>query len=302
MSPPEFPDFKPLQLEDRDWIHPALWKYQPETSEWTFTNLFVWRAQYHFQWCTWRDWLVFICTAQPGGWFAFQPIGPPSRLEITRRLLEWLRDEKGEKDPRIERADRRLVREIEGNADFSVEPLREHFDYIYLSSDLIRLAGRKYHAKRNHVNKFTRSYTFTYAALDETHIDSCLELSGRWCESRRCAEDLSLLREWDAVREALTNFAALANQGGVILIQNKVEAFTIGERLNEKTAVVHIEKANPAIPELYAMINQQFSEHQWKELAYVNREQDLGDLSLRQSKESYHPDHFAEKFRIRLRE
>ena len=88
----------------------------------------------------------------------------------------------------------------------------------------------------------------------------------------------------------------------MILIQDKVEAFSLGERLNPETAVVHIEKANPEIPELYTMINQQFCEKSWSNVPMINREQDLGEPGLRQAKLSYLPVHLVEKFRIRLAE
>jgi hypothetical protein len=297
---PEFPTFKPIQLEDRDMIREILWRYQPQTSEWTFTNLFIWRSYYGFQWSIYKDWLIVLRTSSPNETYAFQPIGPPSRLEVTRILLEWLREERGEKKPRIERADQRLIGEIEGSRDLQVEPAREQFDYVYRSDDLIRLAGRKYHSKRNHIHKFLQAYSFAYAALKEDHLEACLELSGLWCEVRRCEEDLNLLGEWEAVREALTHFHALSIQGGVILIQNKVEAFALGELLNDQTAVVHVEKANPEIPGLYTMINHQFCEKSWQDVPAINREQDLGEPGLRQAKLSYYPDHLVEKFRVRL--
>ena len=59
--------------------------------------------------------------------------------------------------------------------------------------------------------------------------------------------------------------------------------------------------ANPEIRGLYAVINQQFCEHGWQNVAFINREQDLGELSLRQAKLSYYPDHLVDKFRIRLK-
>ena len=119
---------------------------------------------------------------------------------------------------------------------------------------------------------------------------------------RRCEEDLNLLGEWDAIREGLTNFTALGMTGGVILVDGKVEAFALGEQLNEQTAVVHIEKANTEIRGLYAAINQQFCEHQWQGVPFVNREQDLGEAGLREAKLSYNPDHLVEKYRICLRQ
>ena len=186
--------------------------------------------------------------------------------------------------------------------EFFIEPTRDQFDYVYRSQDLIQLAGRRYHSKRNHINKFTQSYSFTYSSLGERHLQACMELGGRWCELRRCEEDLNLRGESEAVQEALTHFSSLKIQGGVILIQDKVEAFSLGERLNPETAVVHIEKANPEIHELYTMINQQFCEKSWSNVPMINREQDLGEPGLRQAKLSYLPVHLVEKFRIRLAE
>jgi len=298
--PPQFPQFKPIELTDRDVLREITWRYQPQTSEWTFTNLLIWRSRYGFQWSIYKDWLVMIGKANPEGFYAFQPLGPPSRRPVTRMLLEWLRDEKGEKNPRLERADQRLVGELAGD-DLSIEPVRDQFDYVYKTQDLIKLAGRKYHSKRNHIHNFLQAHAFTYTALRDDYLQACLELSGLWCEIRRCEEDLNLMGEWEAIREAFTHFHALAIQGGLILIENKVEAFALGELLNQQTAVVHIEKANPEIPGLYTMINQQFCEKNWPHVPSINREQDLGELGLRQAKLSYHPDHLVEKFQIGLR-
>jgi len=299
---PEFPQFKPIQLEDRDFLREKISEYRPQTSEWTFTNLFLWRSHYGFQWSIYKDWIVVLGAARSGGLYFFQPVGPPSRLEVIRKCFQWLQEEKGERNPRIERVDQRLVEEIKGSKEFFIAPTRDQFDYVYRSQDLIQLAGRRYHSKRNHINKFIQSYSFTYSPLEERHLQACLELGERWCELRRCEEDLDLMGESEAVQEALTHFSSLKVQGGVILVQNKVEAFSLGEQLNPETAVVHIEKANPEIPELYAMINQQFCEKTWSNVPWINREQDLGGPGLRRAKLSYLPDHLVEKFRIRLAE
>jgi hypothetical protein len=299
---PEFPQFKPLQLEDREVLGEIIWKYQPQTSELTFTNLFIWRSHYGFQWSRYRDWLLLLSAAHPQGPFFLQPIGPPSRLDVVRKCLQWLREEKGEKNPRIERADSRLVGEIQEAPDLIVEPTRDQFDYVYQGQDLIQLAGRKYHGKRNHINKFLQTCAFSFAPLEARLLPECLKLGGFWCEIHRCEEDMNLMGEWEAVREALAHFSELKIQGGVILIRDKVEAFSLGELLNRETAVIHVEKANPEIPGLYPVINQQFCEKTWPQVPWVNREQDLGEPGLRKAKESYFPDHLADKFRVRLAE
>ena len=297
---PKFPDFQPIKLEDRAIFNEFLSRYQPENSELTFTNLFIWRSHFGTEWCIYRNWLLIICTSNPRSTYALPPIGPPSRLWAIRALFKWLGEENRARVPRIERADERLVSEVQDMPEILIEPTRDHFDYVYRSEDLIKLTGKPYMVKRQQTNKFRNTYNFKYAPLDDSHIDRCLELSALWCERKRCDEDQDLLDEGEAIIEALTHYYELGLRGGVIMVNGSLEAFAIGEMLNEKTAVVHLEKANYEIPGIYSMINQQFSENQWKSVPFVNREQDLGVQGLRQAKLSYHPIKLTEKFRIRM--
>jgi uncharacterized protein len=301
MLPPKFPDFKTLELEDRTFIHDVLWRYGPGISEMTFTNLFIWRGHYRFQWAVYRDWLFVICNEAAKGVYAFQPVGPSSRKEAVVVLLEWLRDEKNMDNPLIERADERCVTELGGVDHIVIEPLRDHFDYVYRREDLVRLAGSKYRSKRNHINRLLRFYAFEYEPLREIHIEDCLSLQEKWCQMNRCADDLDLLSEDEAIREILTQHNALHVQGAVIIIEGRVGAFTVGERLNDNTVVIHIEKADPDIPGLYPLINQQFCENMQDGALYINREQDLGLDGLRKAKLSYYPDHLVEKYRIKMK-
>lgn len=296
---PRFPSFKPLELADRGAVRPLLWDYQPETSELTFTNLFIWRAHYALSWSVAGDWLILISDTENGAW-ALPPIGPGPRSEISRRVLTWLREEKGAADPRIDRADKRLAQEVSSLPGFALTPDGSQSDYVYRAEDLIHLAGRKYHDKRNHINSFRRSYRFAYEPLRDAHLTDCFQLAESWCRLKRCQEDMNLMGEWEAVREALRHFPDLDLRGKVILINGRVEAFTLGELLNRETAVIHIEKANPEIRGLYPTINQQFCEHAWAQVPFINREQDLGEPGLRAAKESYNPHHMVEKFTIRL--
>lgn len=298
-SLPTFPRFKPLGLEDREILRPILWDYQPETSELTFTNLFMWQGHYGYEWTLHRDRLLVI-SHTAGAFWALPPIGPAPRGEISRDLLTWLREERGQTLPLIERADPRLFSELAGDRAFTVEPVRDHFDYVYRSEDLIQLSGGPYHAKRNHIHSFAREYPYRYEPLREEHLPACLDMAERWCKFRRCEEDLNLMGEWDAITRALRHFSALEIQGGVILVHDHVEAFTCGELLNRTTAVIHIEKANPEMRGLYALINQQFCEHAWAQVPFINREQDLGEPGLQVAKMSYHPLRLVEKYRLHL--
>jgi len=298
---PEFPKFKAVELEDRRLFQEVLRLYEPDTSELTFTNLFIWRSHYRFEWTMWKNWLLVLCSEGEDDVCALMPLGPSPRDEVSRVLLEWMGAEKGTEHPRIVRADERLVSELAGSGDISVEATRDHFDYVYLRDDLAELKGNRYRSKRNHINQLFRSYRYEYLSLDRgAHIEDCIKVQEKWCGQRRCEDDLDLIGEWEAVRVIRGSYESLELQGGVLIIDGKVAAFTIGEMLNAETAVVHIEKADPDIPGLYPAINQQFCINNWKGVRYINREQELGVPGLREAKLSYDPHHLVQKFRITL--
>ncbi len=296
---PRFPEFLSISLEAKDLFKRFLRDYQPTTSELTFSNLFIWRSHYGLSWSLYQDWLVLLNEPPHGEPWFLPPVGPPGRVEVCRRLLDWLGEVKKISHPCINRVDRRLAEEVTQKG-FTCETVRDHFDYLYRSADLISLSGNKYHSKKNHINRLRRFQQPVYEPLREEFLSACLHLTDCWCEFKRCEEDLNLTSEWEATRLAIRHFRELELQGGLILLAGKVEAFALGELLNRQTAVIHIEKANPEIRELYALINQQFCEHAWKEVELINREQDLGEPGLRKAKLSYHPVLLEEKFRISL--
>ena len=173
---------------------------------------------------------------------------------------------------------------------FEFEERRENFDYIYNVEDLLHLKGKKYQAKRNHINQFKKSYNYTYSPLRYEDVDECLAMHEMWkAENDHGLENCLLEQESCAVEIALKIFPYLDLKGGVLRVDNKTVAFTIGQALNDKIFDVQIEKGLKAYHGVYPTINQLFVEHEMQSFQYVNREEDVNDPGLRQSKLSYHP-------------
>lgn len=169
------------------------------------------------------------------------------------------------------------------------------YDYVYRTRDLIELDGPNYHTQRKEMKKATSRYDLVYEPMTKDYQHQCLQLQEVWCDLKHCALDPLSKAEDAALREAISNLDELGFTGGVVLLNGKVEALKVGERLNADTAVVHFEKANPEIRGLYQVVNQRFCEHALSGFELVNREQDLGEPGLRRAKEGYHPHHFVEK-------
>lgn len=295
---PEFPQFKDFSLEEKPLLEGAFAKFPPVISEFTFTNLFIWRQAYQLRISRFKN---FICLLSDKGdeSFFFPPIGEGDRGETFRTLLQYLRE--GVASPKIVRVPESMLTQIDGvGKSMRADLDQDQSDYIYLTRDLIKLDGRKYHRKRNHIKQFKEKYSYQYLSLTPEWISECLRLETGWCDLRHCEVVPGLANESIAIKEALTHFDQLNMKGGVILIDGKVEAFTLGEPLNPETVVIHIEKANPAFEGLYPLVNQAFLEQEWSAYLYVNREQDLGEEGLRKAKESYFPHHMIHKYTITL--
>ena len=293
---PEFPRFNELTLEDKPLFDQLFTRFPPVISEFTFTNLFIWRQVYRPNISRFKN-LLCLLSDQGKNSFFFPPIGEGDVRECFQSLLQYLAG-KGAL-PKIARVPEVLVLQIDWKASgMKAELDRSQSDYVYLVQDMVELKGRKYHRKRNHIKQFQEKYSYQYTPLTPEWLPQCLQLQADWCDLRNCELNPGLHNESLATKEAFANFEKLGVKGGAILINGKVEAFTLGEKLNPETIVIHVEKANPVYDGLYPTIYQAFLKHEGSGYTYVNREQDLGEEGLRKAKESYFPHHMVNKYAI----
>ena len=186
-----------------------------------------------------------------------------------------------------------------GGFAFSLD--RPGSDYIYSAEDLVSLKGRKFEKKRNHLAKFKRTYNYTYEQISSDNIADCIDVSDQWRSVNAAQLGESVNKEYCAVRRAVDSYEQLALLGGLIRIEGKPVAFTIGEEVNPDVFLLHFEKALDGYDGLYPAINKEFAEHHLANYKFVNREEDMGVEGLRKSKLSYHPVLLLEKYRAVLK-
>lgn len=285
-----------LQLNDRAVFEGYFRLFPPQTSELTFSNLFIWGGTYHWLWR--EDNGVLSIVARP-------PQGEPYLLPLTgdskeyAGTLNYWRKYFYERNwlfamERIPAMQVQVLRDLGEKP--KVYPQPEHDDYVYQSKELIRLEGRRFSRKRNHLKR-TANYSWQYRTMVPDDVEDCLRMAEAWCRMRACDEDPGFKGEMEAVGLALKYLKNLSMRGGVIRVENEVVAFALGEPLNVNTAVIHIEKAHHELEGVYPLINREFAQ-EWHAMTYINREQDLGIEGLRRAKESYYPHHMVEKFRL----
>ena len=170
--------------------------------------------------------------------------------------------------------------------EYSREP--ENQEYIYLSSDLISLAGKKYHSKHNHISKFYRVYgdEVRIAALDETNMSDALKVFEDWCSENGI--DYRGHGEYRVFKRACDSFTRLGMKGALIYVGDKPVAMTAGSAVSPICFDVMFEKGLREYDGVYAVINNEFAKT-LSAYKYINREEDLGIEGLRKAKLSYHP-------------
>lgn len=292
-------DFREISINDKACFDGYLKKYNPQISEMTFTNFFMWRNFYKFRFAEINEMLCVISVADNSSPFAFIPVGNVENIEVFHDTVEKLRQYFLSKGWTLEF--RRVEENELGFFNGIIRPEnivfdRSSSDYVYLLSDLTHLSGKRFDGKRNHINKFKKLYTYEYVTLDSSNIEDCKRIMQDWCNERSCEDHKDLYCEKLANFEVLDNYEALGCKGALIKVNDRFEAFTVGETLNNDTVVIHIEKAKNAIHGLYTFINQQFCEKEWQNAVYVNREQDLGVEGLRKAKLSYNPVKMVNKY------
>jgi uncharacterized protein len=171
---------------------------------------------------------------------------------------------------------------------------RANFEYVYLTEDLANLSGKKFHAKRNHINKLVSNHVFEYRRYKSEDFSACIDLQEKWIQNSENTEEG--YEELRVIERALKNLDALDLVCGVLIIDGKLEAFSIGECFDYDMVIIHIEKANTDIDGTFALINREFVRNEWGKVKYIDREEDMGLEGLRKAKLSYNPVFFLEKY------
>lgn len=265
-------------------------------SECAFSNHYVWRDCYNIYWCIAYDFLLLKVKRYDVD-FYLQPFG--GRDEDLLKLIEAIRtSEEGkpfEMHGIYDFTRERFERVLPG---LVYEDDRDNWDYVYLREKLASLSGRKLHGQKNHYNAFCKAHPdFVYEPISFANMRECLEFGERWCEEHK-EKDPTVECELYAIQQAFLSFEQLELRGGAIRFDGRIQAFSFGKKINEDTAVLHVEKARSDVRGLYTAITKEFAAHAWEDVTYLNREEDMGIPGLRNAKEALHPEMMIRKYNV----
>lgn len=286
-------EFKPLKLSSKQEIDSCAKNMSVTSSELNFTTFYIYRTLLNVMYCI-EDNCVIYKTKHGNGKSGYRfPIGDGNKKAIIETLINE------NPDLLFYGLTTDMVEFLNENFPnrFVCSKMPNYTDYVYEREKLSTLSGKKLHSKRNHINSFYKLYKSEFSKITSSDRDLIVNTYDSWFGE---TDDEYLLQEKDSIADLLQNFETLGLIGGKLMVDGNLVAFTIGERLNQNTAVVHIEKANTDYKGAYTVINQQFAEQMLGEFMYVNREEDMGIAGLRKAKMSYLPDLMIEKYKGEL--
>ncbi len=283
-------EFKKIELCDKDVLSPFLQNANELTCEISFVNLLLWQPLYNNCYYI-EDGSLFLKSYDDNIETYSLPFGDiTTGLEKIINHCGRLPDIWAQEGERFQK-----FKELYGKY-YDIYESRNEFDYIYNSSDLINLAGKKYHSKRNHISTFSKQFDWHYEDITADNIEKVRKCAEIWYSQNIFRMDDELKNEMQGVSLMLDNMGTLGIDGGVIVVDGNVVAFTLGSAINSQIYNIHIEKALAGYEAAYAVINREFAAHNLVDYKYINREDDLGIEGLRKSKLSYKPQIILPKY------
>ncbi len=288
-------EWQPISLAHKERYATILKKSPQRSADRFFANLYIWNEVYHQEIAFGED-TAFIRFGKANDYHYLPPVG--GDLQTAAALL--LASEPALSFAAATEAEAEwLLAAYPGT--FSVTEARDFADYLYDATALANLAGKKLHAKRNHINAFTAAHDWMIRPLTPDDLGHCLQIFDGWASMQAGA---SVKNERRATERAFAAFDELELEGAILCVDGKTAAFTVGS-VSGDTLDVHFEKALPDLAGAYPVINREFVRMMLRkhpDLALVNREDDMGLENLRRAKLSYRPALLLRKFTLTKKE
>jgi len=287
--------FRKITLEDKDTLEKFINGCKHRACDYCVGNLILWADIYNTEFAIAKGMLFIKFAVGQDNYFAY-PMGDGDLKEAFQWMFDYCEEQNIEFKMHI--VEPEMFKDIEINfpGQYEISYKRDIADYVYNIEELKNLSGKKYHGKKNHINKFLKTNSdWSYERISGANTEECIEMVKEWCVVNGCCADKSKADEICVLINGLRHREELNLIGGIIRTSGRIVALTMGEKSGDDMFVVHFEKAFAEVQGAYPMINQQFIINELSSYTYVNREEDLGLEGLRRAKESYHPAFMVEK-------
>ena len=287
---------KPIELCDQEIFEKAIAKMDTQSCECSFVNLFAYQEPYdlHYAICDGR---LVVC--EKATRTLHYPLGewtPPKLLrQINDAFVHAGLTDGGIYDVPEEFLDRHN----DCDEFFEIEFDEGAIDYLFSVEKVATFVGPKLRKKHNLVKQFQSNWPYASVrriAGDEIEVAARLasELNSRLtpCEFLE-EENKALARSWE-------NFEALKLDGIILYAEPDFPAgLSVFSQISPDTVDIHFEKADHSVKGASQTLTWQLAIALRGKAAFMNREQDMNEETLRHSKRSLDPERFFKRYFLR---
>lgn len=296
---PNFPLFKSISVDDRDVLEKYISCFPPY-SDFNFMSLLTWNTDDCILVSQLFGNLVIKFDDYISRKTYFSFLGTNDTVKACSYLIRESRNIGIATELKLVPED--SVNSREFRTAFEVLEDRDDFDYVFDVQEMANLSGGRVGSKRNFINRFKNSYTFSYEVID---LDSpemqvpILSLTKTW-KVNKGSEALSTKFEFLAIQNAIMYAKKLNILTVGLFVEDKLIGISINNLLPDGFAMNLFEKADSkfigSFPFLRHITCKYLLDYN---RSLLNFESDIGVSGLRQSKLSYHPKYFLKKYIVR---
>lgn len=299
---PIFPNFKNIEISDKTDVEKITSQFAPY-SDFDFYSLWSWDVQGIMEISDLNNNLIVKFTDYVSGDFFYSFIGTNKVKETVHELLELSKKE-GLK-LKLKLIPESVAKELDQKKFKLIESL-DHFDYLASVEKLMPHDGteRKLSSRRRLIKKYKENNTIE---IKEINIwDKEIENKIRDVYIRWEIQMQQGLQDVEHLREALNRFFMIPPQNNIksfgVFLENELIGYSINSVYDNGYAVGHFQQGDVTkFSGIYALLMHEtapfFNSYGCK---FINLEQDLGIMGLRNWKTSMRPVGYLKKFEIEL--
>jgi hypothetical protein len=298
---PVFPNFKKIEIDDKDVIEKFTNKFQPY-NDFELMSLWTYNKGDRNAFSILHDNLVVKIQDFITGKFFYSFIGTNNAKDVVEKLIQKSKEENlGNKLYLIPEVSIKSSPDLEKYFLIKEDP--DSFDYILSVNELAELRGNKYHDKRNMVNRFKKLYPDHYVKpLELTQEKTRKDIKDLFLfwEQKKGKKRIETEIELIAIKRVFDLVNVLRVTGIGIYLKNILIGFSIYHPVQNNYAILSFEKADSSCKGVYEYVNYCAANH-LKTLGciYINYEQDLGIPGLKKAKTLWRPVFFLKKYIIK---
>lgn len=297
---PQFPNFKKLELSDKEEIEKFTHLYPPY-SDYNFASLWTYNIDDAVEISVLNNNLVIIFIDYLSNERFYSFMGTENVLETTDMLIKDAENKNLLKFLKFI-PEEAVTDDLKKTSKFLVEEDRNHFDYILSISELANLEGSKHYGKKKQLNIFEKTYPDSvYQELDLSNPKIAGEITNvfiKWRYAKGKTEE-NTSSEFSAINRAIKHHRELKIYAIGIYNNNELIGFAIADLEHTHFVEFHFVKADLSYKGIFAALYIYLAKNlHLKNYEFLNIEQDLGIPGIRMSKLQWNPVHFLKKYTV----